>query len=101
MRGRFGLAELEGPALADPELLALCERVECEHDEDSAFPQYFSGQVEVVMRDGRRLERRERVNHRADARPLSRAQAQRVLEAVMTLDRAPDLGELCASLALA
>jgi 2-methylcitrate dehydratase PrpD len=116
VRGRFGLAELEAPALADAEILALCERIECEHDEQSAFPQYFSGEVEVVLRDGRRLLRRERINRGTDARPLSRAeiegkffdnaqlavsraQAGRVLEAVMTLDHAPGVDALCEALA--
>lgn len=118
VRGRFGLAELEAPVLADPEILALCQRIECEHDAESAFPQYFSGQVEVRLRDGRLLTRRERINRGADARPLSRAeietkffenarsavssaQAERVLAAVMTLERAPDVAALCDALALA
>jgi 2-methylcitrate dehydratase PrpD len=117
VRGRFTLEELEPASLADPRILDLCRRITCEHDPQSAFPQYFSGSVEVQLRDGRRLERREAINRGTDARPLtqaqiegkffdnceravSRAQAQRVLEAVMALERAPDLGELCAALAL-
>jgi 2-methylcitrate dehydratase PrpD len=117
VRGRFGLAELEPASLADPEILALCARVDCEHDEESAFPDYFSGHVEILLKDGRRLARRERVNRGADARPLSRAeietkffanalltvsqsQASAVLDAVMTLDGAPNLDKLCQLLAL-
>jgi 2-methylcitrate dehydratase PrpD len=115
VRGRFTLEELEPASLEDPEILALCERVVCEPDDASAFPQYFSGAVEVELRDGRRLVRRERIHRGADARPLStdeierkfhdnaaravsRARAERVRRAVMALDGAPDLAELCDAL---
>jgi 2-methylcitrate dehydratase PrpD len=117
VRGRFGLQELEAASITDLEILALCTKVHCEHDEDSAFPDYFSGQVEILLRDGRRLERRERVNRGAAERPLSRqeieskflanallcvspAQAQAVLLAVMHLDQAESLEPLCAALSL-
>lgn len=117
VRGRFGLQELEPASLADRSILALCARVSCEHDEHSAFPDYFSGQVEILLADGRRLERRERVNRGADARPLSRAdieakffanaarvvpmaQAEAVMDLVMGLDRAAGLDALCEALAL-
>jgi 2-methylcitrate dehydratase PrpD len=116
VRGRFGLAELEPASLTDPEILSLCARVDCEHDEGSAFPDYFSGQIEIWLKDGRRLERRERVNRGAAGRPLSRAdieakffanaqlvvsrtQAEAVLQAVSALDRAADLDALCELLA--
>jgi hypothetical protein len=89
--------------------------VTCEHDDESAFPQYFSGAVEIELRDGRRLARCERIHRGADARPLSpgeierkfhdnatraisRPQAERVREAVASLERAPDLVELCEAL---
>jgi 2-methylcitrate dehydratase PrpD len=117
VRGRFGLHELEPASLADPEILALCARVTCEHDEGSAFPEYFSGQVEIVLRDGRRLVRRERVNRGAAERPLDRseieskfhdnarlvvsaAQAERVLSLVMNLERLASLDALCEALVL-
>ena len=69
VRGRFGLQELEPASITDPNILALCAKVQCEHDEASAFPEYFSGQVEIQLRDGRCLERRERVNRGAAERP--------------------------------
>jgi 2-methylcitrate dehydratase PrpD len=117
VRGRFGLQELEPASLADRAILGLCDRISCEHDEGSAFPEYFSGHVEILLKDGRRLERRERINRGAGARPLSRAeieakffanarlivpaaQAEAVLEQVMSLDRAAGLDALCESLAL-
>jgi 2-methylcitrate dehydratase PrpD len=117
VRGRFGLRELEPASITDPDILALCAKVRCEHDAESAFPDFFSGQVEIQLRDGRRLERRERVNRGAAERPLSRqeieekylanallavapAQAEAVLSAVMNLDQASSLEPLCAALSL-
>jgi 2-methylcitrate dehydratase PrpD len=116
VRGRFGLGELDRGTLTDPRILALCDRIVCEHSDASAFPRYFSGEVEVLLRDGRRLVRQERVNRGADVRPLARedveakffdnatravprAQAEAVREAVLTLDRAPGLDALCEALA--
>ncbi len=116
VRERFTLEELETSSRTDPEILSLCDRITCEHDAESAFPEYFSGAVEVVLRDGRRLARRERVNRGTAARPLtsaeierkffanaqlvvSNAQAAKVRDAVMELDRAPDLSRLLLALA--
>ena len=118
IRGRFGLEELEAKALVDTEILALCDRITCEHSDESAFPKYFSGEVEVRLHDGRVLHRRERVNRGAGSRPLSRAdieakffentrqaisatRARHVLESVMTLDAAPNVDALCEAVALA
>jgi 2-methylcitrate dehydratase PrpD len=115
VRGRFGLAELEDDSLRDPQILALCDRVQCEHDAATAFPKYFSGYVEILLRDGRRLVRREQVNRGAQARPLTlseieqkffanaglavpASQAAQLRDAVFGLDRAADLEPLCAAL---
>jgi 2-methylcitrate dehydratase PrpD len=75
LRGRFGLAELESTALADPEVLALCARSRCEADPETAFPVYFSGGVELELADGRRLRRHVRVNSGAGERALDVAGA--------------------------
>lgn len=117
VRGRFGLRELEPAALMDPEILALCAKVQCEHYEESAFPDFFSGQVEIVLNDGRKLQCSERVNRGTAERPLSASdiekkfldnaelvipgsRARAVLEAVMGMDRAANLDRLCGLLAL-
>ncbi|MCZ7564688.1 MAG: MmgE/PrpD family protein [Burkholderiales bacterium] len=71
VRGRFGLAELEEPALRDPEVLALADRVDYEADPDSGFPRTYSGEVIVRLKDGRELRHREQVNRGAADRPLS------------------------------
>jgi 2-methylcitrate dehydratase PrpD len=114
VRGRFSLEELEDASRADPRILALCDRVSCAVDPDSAFPQHFSGAVEVELRDGRCYAHAERIQRGAAERPLAReqivgkfmdnaarvlpaAQAERLCSAVLGLDQAPDLGELCAS----
>jgi 2-methylcitrate dehydratase PrpD len=116
VRGRFGLEELESGTRTDAEILALCDKITCEHSDESSFPKYFSGEVEVRLRDGRVLLRREEVNRGADARPLSQqdieakffentrhaistARAQNLLQAVMTLDTAASVDALCEAVA--
>jgi 2-methylcitrate dehydratase PrpD len=115
VKGRFTLAELEADCRHDAEVLALCDRIVCEHDPQSAFPQYYSGDLEIVLRDGRRLKHREQVNRGADANPLStaeiegkffanaeravsHAQAEQIRSAVLGLDLAPNLAALTAAL---
>ncbi len=109
--GRFTLAELDPEAIADPAVLALADRVDFAIDPDSAFPRYYSGEIRVRTRDGRELRHREAVNRGSDARPLSPAditakfednaaravgpeRMARIHDAVMALDRAPDLAAL-------
>jgi len=117
VRGKFGLQELEVSSLNDPAILKLCAQVHCEHDVESAFPEFFSGTVEITLRDGRRLQRHERINRGTAERPLtqseieakffdnaqlviSRSQANAVIEAVMALDKTKDLQRLCDVVAL-
>lgn len=104
LRGRFGLPELQDDALADPAVRALALRVTCSADPRTAFPQYFSGGVRVTLADGRVLEQHERVNSGAGEKALrpdevaakfrasaslsiGDAQAERILAAVLELDR--------------
>jgi 2-methylcitrate dehydratase PrpD len=104
--GRFGLAELQPAALVDEATLALAARARCEVDPESAFPTYFSGGVEVVLKDGLRLFRHERVNSGAGERRLNaagasvkfmgaarmvldEAAARRACEAALTIDERP------------
>jgi len=69
--GKFGLAELEESALRDPRILALADKVSYEVDPKSGFPQHYSGEVVVRMKDGRELRHREQVNRGAADRPLT------------------------------
>ena len=106
LRGAFGLADLMPDALADPEVLDLAARVTCAADPDSAFPAAFSGGVRLQLRDGRTLFRHVRVNSGAGARALDEAavskkffgsaaltvprdQAERIRDAVLTLESHP------------
>jgi 2-methylcitrate dehydratase PrpD len=77
IKGRFGLAELYDETLRDPGILKLAAKVECEPDPDALFPQYFSGGVEIRMRDGRTFKHHEQVNKGAGDRALSAADIER------------------------
>ncbi len=76
LRGRFNLPDLLPEALADPAVRGLALRVKCEADPDSAFPEFFSGGVEVTLRDGRVLSRHVRVNSGAGARAMNADQVR-------------------------
>lgn len=71
LRGQFTLTELEPAALADPDILALTDRVEVVEDTEGLFPDAYSGAVEILLRDGRELSRREQLNRGHADRPLS------------------------------
>ena len=103
VKGRFGLAELLEDTLRDAEILDLAAKVQCVADPDAAYPQYFSGGLEIHTRDGRTLGYHERVNRGAGDRALSapdiehkyfdnaslavsRARAEAICEAVLKLE---------------
>jgi 2-methylcitrate dehydratase PrpD len=114
-KGRFGLADLQPEALADPQVRALALKVQCAADPETAFPTYFSGGVELKLRDGRTLRRHVKVNSGAGERALARdgvvakfmatatmavsvPQAEGISEAVLALEhiRVHDLAILLA-----
>ena len=114
-RGHFGLDELDASAFNDARILDLCDKVTYEVDPDSKFPRYYSGEVAIRTKGGQELRHREEFNRGADANPMSptdietkfwanatravsRTRAQQVVDAVMTLDTAPDLSELAEAL---
>lgn len=71
LRGRFGLPDLLPGAIAEPRVRDLARRVACAADPDSAFPEFFSGGVEVTLQGGRVLARHVRVNSGAGERAMS------------------------------
>ncbi|HET6926498.1 MAG TPA: MmgE/PrpD family protein [Hyphomicrobiaceae bacterium] len=73
VRGKFTLAELEPDALGDERIQRLCDLVDYEVDPNSTFPRHYSGEVEIALKDGRRLVRREAMNRGCADRPLSNA----------------------------
>lgn len=71
VRGKCGYAELEQDAITEPAILALAQKVEHAPDPNSEFPKYFSGGVEITLRDGRTVTHHDRVNRGAGERALS------------------------------
>ena len=71
VRGRFGLAELSASSIADAEILALADKMEYAVDPDSPYPKYYSGELIVTTRDGRKLRHREHVNRGAEDKPVT------------------------------
>ncbi|GAA4326268.1 MmgE/PrpD family protein [Pigmentiphaga soli] len=69
IHGRFGLAELERHA--DPQILALADKVTYRVDPDTNYPKHFSGEIIVTLRDGRRIAHRESINRGAADNPIS------------------------------
>ena len=103
VKGRFGLAELLDETLRDAGILELAAKVECQADTEALYPQYFSGGVEIRLRDGRTFRHHEKVNRGAGDRALtasdieakyldnaalavSRSRADRICEAVLGLE---------------
>ena len=74
VQGRFGLAELEDAARLNSDVLGLAQRIHCEHDARSRYPDAFSGGVRLKTHDGRLLEQFEAVNRGAEGRLLSAEQ---------------------------
>ena len=74
--GKFGLAELDDGALADPATLALAAKVGYRADPDSGFPRHYSGELVVRLAGGREVRHREAVNRGAAERPLTNADVE-------------------------
>ncbi|MEX2481550.1 MAG: MmgE/PrpD family protein, partial [Gammaproteobacteria bacterium] len=117
-RGRFTLAEIEPDALVDPALTTLAARVDYADDPHSSYPQYYSAGLLVRTHDGRELYHHIAVNRGTDANPMteseildkyrdnatrwvSAGQAERIADGVLSLDAAPNLGELAHALSAA
>lgn len=74
--GKFGLAELDDGALADPATLALAAKVGYRADPNSGFPRHYSGELVVRLAEGREIRHREAVNRGAAERPLTNADVE-------------------------
>ena len=110
-KGRFSLAELEDAARLDEDVLMLAQRVSCNHDERSRYPDAFSGGLKLCLRDGTELEHFESINRGAEGQLLSIEQvqekflencaltipdaaAQQLWSAILGLDEMNDVTEL-------
>ncbi len=111
MRGRLGLKELLPEAYLNDAARALMDKVQYRIDPDATFPRHYSGEVRVTLKGGRQIEHREAVNRGHPERPVSNADVvakfidnaglhfspahgQAICEAVLALDRAPNLAAL-------
>jgi 2-methylcitrate dehydratase PrpD len=107
VRRRLTLAELESDALNDGVILDMAAKVAYRADPDSPFPKAYSGEVVVILKNGRSLRQREEVNRGAADRPLTNTEIVEkfrgnaalavgsaamtgIEEAVLGLDRAAD-----------
>lgn len=105
LRGRFTLNELEDAAMKDSEVLALAKRIKYTVDPASTFPRHYTGEVVVTLENGETIRHREAINRGSADRPLSNSEIQakyldnarrvlsperadKVLAAVLGLDRA-------------
>lgn len=111
VKGKGGLAEFSDAAVRDPAVLDLAAKVTYSVDPESTFPRHYPGWLIVTMRDGTVYERREPIHRGALERPLSEAeviakfrdcvsgvlddaQAEALIDAVLTLDRQPSLSRV-------
>ena len=77
IKGQFTLKELEDDVIFDPQILALCQKIEYELDPKSAFPEFYSGEVEIQLKSGEVLIHREQMNRGSSAKPLSQEEVLR------------------------
>lgn len=71
--GRLTMDEIADRAINDPRVLALCDRTRYSIDPASGFPKHYSGAVEIRLKDGRTLQRREQINRGSRDNPLGHA----------------------------
>jgi 2-methylcitrate dehydratase PrpD len=86
--------------MKDETILRLSERVECLPDPDTAFPDFFSGGIAVTTKDGRVFRKHHRVNKGAGERELTNADILRKYMATATIAIAPAQAERIADLVL-
>ncbi|HZX03651.1 hypothetical protein [Kribbella sp.] len=75
-RGQLTLAEFTEESLTDTAIHAIANRVEIAEDPESRFPEAYSAAVEIALRDGRKLARREAINRGHSERPLTHAEIE-------------------------
>lgn len=117
VRGSVGPSEIDGAALADPEILRLSTMIELVDDPrfSALFPAERWAEAEIVLADGRRLVSQPAVARGSAENPLTDAEisekfhglmraaglgdrAHEIEERIMTIDTAPSLAPLMAAL---
>lgn len=74
VHGRLTMDEIADTMIQDHQVLALCDRITYAIDEDSAYPQHYSGTVVIRLRNGRTLTQREQINRGSSTKPLAEAE---------------------------
>jgi 2-methylcitrate dehydratase PrpD len=74
VRGSLGVDDVNEATIHDNGILDVAARVRCRPLASSAFPGAYPGRVRVRLRNGRTMERVERVNRGHPDNPLSRAE---------------------------
>lgn len=72
LKGRCGVAEFDDTAVNDEAVLEFAKRIRYAADLESAFPEAYSGEVLVRLRDGTILRNRQQANRGSPLRPLTR-----------------------------
>ena len=71
IKGRFTMGEVSTEVINDPRVQALSDKTNYVIDPNSAFPRYYSGRVEIRMKDGRTFSHAEPINRGSSDNPLT------------------------------
>jgi 2-methylcitrate dehydratase PrpD len=111
LKGRLALADFDGDALKDPEVLKLSAKTRREDDPNHGRPKYASGHVFVKTKDGKVYEERQHIHPGHVENPVSAADVQEkyrynalrqvsqdkteaLMRQVMTIEQVADMREL-------
>ncbi len=111
LKGRLALADFDGDALKDPEVLKLSAKIRREDDPNHGRPKYASGHVFVKTKDGKIYEERQHIHPGHVENPVSAADVQEkyrynalrlvsqekadaLMQQVMTIERLPNMRDL-------
>ena len=76
LKGRLALADFDGEALHDPEVLRLSAKIRREDDPNSGRPKYASGHVFLKTKDGKLYEERQHIHPGHVENPVSAEDVQ-------------------------
>ena len=76
LKGRLALADFDGDALKDPDVLKLSSRIRREDDPNSGRPKYASGHVFIKTNDGKVYEERQHIHPGHVENPVSAADVE-------------------------
>ena len=109
--GKVDVDTFREEEITNPKILTLADRVFWEDDPETDYPRHFPGYVQILMKDGRTFEWRERVNRGGPENPMSQKEIQekffknaskaiskekchRIVEVVEKLEKFPRINSL-------